>query len=324
MFLPRSLPVVFALATLLPLASCTPKLDASFKPPANQPRSYRVDAEQTVTSSLLGAEMVQKTRPQFDLSLLPTATDDAGAVTLRMTYDKVGLEQSNTVAGVSLDIGKLAGGDLPGEVADAVQGESLTARIGPKGEVLEVSGADEIARKVREAVSGQLQQGDRASDPRMQGLGKMLEQDDSLSGSFSEDQAKALLAGMFDFYPPAPLKAGETWTETGTLPGPGSPLADKKFTVVSIDGDRATVKFDHVIKPNPDAPPMSMGPLRGRVSLSGQASGTAELDRDTGWLQRLEEQGEVSGQMKMEGGAMMPGTLTIPVKRQWRATVAAQ
>lgn len=318
----KTVRIALAALILVPLSACAPKYEAKFKPAANEAKSYHIDTDQNVNMSLMGMQMKQQMRPQMDVTFTPTETAADGMVTVKMTYDDVKLQQSMSMGdqqAPGLDMGKLMG-DSATKVAEAVKGQSVTARIAANGEVIGVDGTRELSRKATEAAKAAMMEAFKGQNLPPEAMDQLQNQDDQ-SGPFAGDQVRSTLVEIFDYFPPKPVKKGDTWTENDTLPGPGSMLSEEKFTVAELDKDKAVIKFERTIKPNPDAPATPMGPMKGKLSLSGTSTGTAEVDVKTGWLLRLDEEGSLTGEMKMEGG-MMPGSMSIPMQQKWHTVVA--
>jgi hypothetical protein len=81
----------------------------------------------------------------------------------------------------------------------------------------------------------------------------------------------------------------------------------------------AVLAVESGIKSNLDAEPMDMGPVKLTMDISGEQSGTYELDESTGWIVSSRMTQNLSGDQIIESGPS--GTMTIPMSMEMTVTL---
>lgn len=108
--------------------------------------------------------------------------------------------------------------------------------------------------------------------------------------------------------PTDPVSIGDSWTDSTSMAGMPMSL-ETTYTLSSRQDGVAMIDVKSVI--GAEGATMEMGPMEMHVDLSGEQTGTMEVDEATGWTIRSRLEGEFSGFVTMEG---MPGGGGIPME----------
>jgi hypothetical protein len=138
----------------------------------------------------------------------------------------------------------------------ALVGQSLTMKMTPQGKITEVTGADELAKKLGAAIPGAEEQ-----------IKQQLKE--------TENQVGQLVAN----FPDKPVDNGDTWTAKMKMGGATPMTVDATYTLLDRTGDEALVGFD--------------GKIEG--ALTGTMTGTMHIDLKTGWTNSANMKMKVSG-----------------------------
>ena len=182
--------------------------------------------------------------------------DTDGNHTVKLTYDRMKMKMDGPVA-LEFDSAKKDGDFNPLTAAfGALVGQSLTMKMTPQGKITEVTGADELAKKLGAAIPGAEEQ-----------IKQQLKE--------TENQVGQLVAN----FPDKPVDNGDTWTAKMKMGGATPMTVDATYTLLDRTGEEALVGFD--------------GKIEG--ALTGTMTGTMHIDLKTGWTNSANMKMKVSG-----------------------------
>lgn len=130
----------------------------------------------------------------------------------------------------------------------------------------------------------------------------------ALTGGKSNAQANQMFENMFSVFPDAEVGVGESWEREMEMSADQGPMKMKmKYTVAKIEAESVTLDMDGTINGSSDD---QMG---GTVSMSGSVKGSLEVDRKSGWTNKVNmEQSLDMNTMGMKMSAV--NTITITSK----------
>lgn len=198
----------------------------------------------------------------FGMSFEVLDVDDEGVHTLKTTYDRVRVKISGGPQTIAYDSDSPGGGQDPmGQVFGAMVGSTLTLKVTPDGQTLDVQGMEEMADKMADKLPPQARAG---FEQQMEGM----------TNSFDQ---------MMSVLPRKPVDIRDTWSGSMNMAAdPNMPMkVDATYTLYDRKDGVAIVKVD--------------GKIKGGKGLSGTMKGTMRIDEKTGWT----EGGEMT--MNMEG-----------------------
>ena len=296
------------LAALALLPSCNPdKNKLLFRPEVQGSRVVNTTEAVSFSMNIVGMDMTMGYSRDASYIMTVKSIDDTGDTTLDVTYDVMRFEV-NGLEGLlggfqgMPNMPKLPGMDDPlglkalKEALNALKGETFTVRVNRHGEVLKVTGADAIAKKVTDGLKGP------ARGPAA-GMGE------GLVKGLGDEGTLAAMKSIFLVTPDKALNAGDSWQETLERDDLAVPMqADTAITV--RERSQGTLTLDLVSKYTLD---LSSGPLKetfagakGSTSITGQGSGVLSFEEATGWLREGVTTGKVSGSLSPVEGVQFP------------------
>lgn len=249
--------------------------------------SLRYEMTYSVDASVGGIDIKQEMLFAFTMGVQEIAEN--GVATIETRYDRVKLKMSGVMeAEYDSDAPKkeeekkegeegmpdIAG--MMGKMFGAMVGKSVTMKMNPRGEILEVKGFDKIMEEMTKAL------GDEAQ-------GEMLKQ------MMSEDQMKQMFQSGWAMLPDKPVAKGDTWDhkmET-KMAGVGTITMKNKLTLKELrnGGKDAVIKVDTKIEGKPDDE-------GGMVELTD-----GKMDSEIGWSLEKGRMESMTGTMTMKMAA---------------------
>jgi len=124
-------------------------------------------------------------------------------------------------------------------------------------------------------------------------------------------------------YTDSPVRVGGSWAR-GVVQSAGMTpmIRSESWTLTGRKEGRLTLQYAATVSPNPDARGVNMGFGTMSVELTGQITGTFQLEEATGWLVRADTTHQLEGTIKMTMAAMPGGGgMTMSLKTNKTGTV---
>lgn len=296
------------LAALALLPSCNPdKNKLLFRPEVQTSRVVNATNAVSFNMNIVGMDMTMGYSHDASYIMTVKRIDDQGDTTLDVTYDLMRFEV-NGLEGLlggfqgMPNMPKLPGMDDPlglkalKEAFNALKGETFTIRVNRHGEVLEVRGADAIAKKAADAL-------------KVSASGPAAGMSEGLVKGLGDEGTLAAMKSLFLATPDKALNPGDSWQETLERDDMAVPMqADTTITV--RERNQGILTLDLVSKYTLD---LSSGPLKeafagakGSMNIAGQGSGALSFEDATGWLREGVTTGKVSGSLSPVEGVQFP------------------
>ena len=198
--------------------------------------------------------------------------DSAGNRELKVTYDKFHIVTKDKDGNTETWDAEKAeeSEEQMDKVLNYIKGNSLLITVSPKGDVLNVTGTQQINDKIMSGLST-YSAGDRA---------KIQAQ---LSQLIGETFVKNNLQASFKLFPDSAIAVGSNWTRKAQPTGELTFDADNKFTLEGIADDVASVSAKAIIK-NVHSSGADMFGTGAQVDISGEQTGNFETNVKTGML----------------------------------------
>ena len=244
-------------------------------------------------------EMNQKMAMDFAFDV--QKVDEAGDATIKVIFQGISAEMESPMSETSYDAANPTEVDRPMMKGfAAIAGESYTMVVSESGKVKKVEGVKEMMSRIIESFELPDGQAKEIMKKRFENM-------------FGDQAAAEMMGQWFSMIPDRPVGVGDAWTKTISITA-GMPMTiDSKWTLKERKGGVAVLAVESVLKSNPDAGPMEMGPMKITMDISGEQSGTYELDESTGWIVRYRITQKISGEQIIEGGPAQDGSMTIPL-----------
>ncbi len=266
-------------------------------------KTYKMETviDQNITQTIEGTsqKMKQVIGNGFDYEVMEKDAD--GRVKIKVTYTSVYIKQESEMGSVEYD-----SKNPPAEIPPLAQsyaplvGLGFTAKISATGKVSEISGIEEMYDKL-------IAEMDFLSGSHRTAV------ENALKEQFGETAITEMMEKAMTMYCSKPVGVGDSWTSDYTLTQ-GMPLEMKnKWTLKERKAGIAFVDVKSKVSINPDAPGLDMGGVKIKYDVSGDQSGSLEIDESTGWVQSSKLTQQLSGTLVMDSNPMMPDGMSWPI-----------
>lgn len=221
----------------------------------------------------------------FDYSLY--VVDDKDSVkTLRTTFDRVKMEMSAGQVNIDVDTDEPQKDSVVDIRANpmgimsnmfyAMKGKSFEMKINNRGEVLSVTGLDELQQAMINSF------GD--DENVKQAMGQAFQ------SQFNEENIKKSFAQSFSIYPDKPVKVGDTWTKKMSMGGPMAADMNTTYKVKEINNGNVVLDLTSDLDMN---------------GTKGTSTGTMKVQPETGMV--------LDATLEQKVTAPMPMTITTKI-----------
>ena len=304
--MPRKTTLIAAAAVLLACVTFAHSQDTGkvqFRLRLQEGQSFRSETvnRQVITQSILGkdqkVDQTMGTTYRYDVQSV--APD--GTATIKVSYEAMKMAMDSPAGKVEYD-SKNPPAEIPSVAKGvaAMLGQSFTMQMNSRGQVTEVEGLGALLDRV-------LSHLDLPDEAAKEMTGKMLK------NQFGDDAMIGAMQLMMPTYPEEPVGGGDTWTKTTNVTM-GFPMQmENTYTLKSRAGGMATLAVQTKIRSDPDAEPVSMGPVQMTYNISGRRSGQVVLHETVGWTISSKMAMEFKGDVKVIGMPGMAEGTTWPI-----------
>ncbi|UCC11207.1 MAG: hypothetical protein JSW02_07565 [candidate division WOR-3 bacterium] len=209
----------------------------------------------------------------MDMRYEVTAQTEEGISTIQATYERVGFSQVGPFGTF-----EYRSWESPEEVPLAAQGfailvgKSIGMKMSSRGEVMAVTGIDEIIDAMLESLEMTVDDQTRA----------MLES--NFKRQFGESAVNENMSRMFAFYPEKPVGVGDSWGSTVKFATGIPMIIDAQYRMVGIKDGKVSLDVKSKIEPNKDERITQIMGMDMYYDIHGTQEGTIVLDSLSGWL----------------------------------------
>jgi hypothetical protein len=233
---------------------------------------YRID--QSTDSTMSGmpgmpeVNLNQVANQVFKLTVDDLTAD--GVVTLNQVFESMRMDFTTPAGKISIDSASPNAGAAPPEqiaqkIFSSLVGEPFKIVLAPSGKVEKIEGFTRLMDKMAATIPA-----DPAAAAAFQ----------QLKSGLSDGQMNAMFSQGFPQFPAKPIKPGDNWNTTLTLPNPalGTTITTIGLTLVSTDGGTAKLTGKVKVETDPKAPPPP-GMMGMKTELT-TANGDSEMQFD--------------------------------------------
>ncbi|MBM78496.1 MAG: hypothetical protein CL846_08440 [Crocinitomicaceae bacterium] len=182
-------------------------------------------------------------------------------------------------------------GTQTGIIADMFNGmigQSFTMKLSEKGEVTDVTGAENIFESMMKNI-----------DPELRSQMEAF-----MEGRYDAESMKSSIEQMVNIYPENPVKVGDSWTQKIKLESGGYPMIlNSKYTVTEIKQDEVLLYAEGLIYSEDGASIKNAGMEIG-INLEGSQTGNITINLQTGLAKKGEMHQKIEGTMEIMGQTM--------------------
>lgn len=259
---------------------------------------FRTSTDMVINQSNAGRTMETKQKIEIDQSQYVDDIDSQGNFNLKMTFETFRMKSEGEGFSVEYDSSKST--DTTSRNINplaSLVGQSFTVKMSPLGKIIEINDFDEIIGKLIDKT----------------GLSeeKIKEKEDALKKYLSEESVKQMMGNSM-VYPDYPVAVGDTWNGKIVTTSVAPMIVETTHRLKELKDGKALIELKSIISPNLDSHPMETDGKTISLLLSGEISGTTEVDEKTGWIVHITSNQKISGEVKIEDTARKTG-LSIPM-----------
>lgn len=321
--------LLFAAAVVI--NGCSRPVDLRFHPLPTEARAVRVTMDQKVSVSVMGQNKDMSTSNTTAYTFKVDSVDPNGVASVTVTVDEMDLGASGgfneMLSGMT---GAAAGDSLTAEKL-GLKGKSFTMKVAPDGQVDQVAGmssvVEEVSKKLVEETKKQLANMKLPAEAQaMQGMmsqmqGMITEMvETQIRRTIGDAAMQESMGDLLTMYTTTPVRVGDTWTR-GVVRSQGMypSISSETWKLVENKDGIAKLEFQSQITPNNNAPAMTFAGMSIQMLLSGQSSGTVELETANGWLTKSSSTHQIDVQMKLP--VQIPGMGDMTTKVSGTVTI---
>ena len=292
-----STPILYlGLCSGLFLTACGQSFTPQFKPNVGDRRSIQQDDLLTMNIQMMGTNMPMTLSNSNAWMCEVTEVQDNGEVTLKLTAQQMridlGMDILKNLPGGGIDLSFLD------KAQNALKGQSFTVKLNPAGEILAMEGVDAITRHM-------------VAEVPLPGAAMGMQPAAMLEEYFGEPMFRKLVEAWMAPYQPISDKATQTWTRRGSDDF-GMVRADytQTYTLTGTENGLAKLSFEKTYQGGSGG----SGALAGlpiQIAPKGSATGTLEMELDTGWIKSMYTEINMTVNSTMEG---MPDGMSVEMQ----------
>lgn len=156
-------------------------------------------------------------------------------------------------------------------INNTLAGSKFSVKMKENGEVISISGIDEVYKKVEKAVTPLI----KDANHRKQFM-------EYFKTGFNENMIKGEFEKGINILPKKGVKIGESWTETENIDEAGKIKSTITYTLEKVENGVAEVSIKGGIPKKSDK--QTQNGITGTISVEGTQSGKMQIDEKTGWI----------------------------------------
>ncbi|HOP04372.1 MAG TPA: DUF6263 family protein [Tenuifilaceae bacterium] len=260
---------------------------------------YRSENSQVITQTVQGMNQVVDQSQIVEYTIHVADSDGDGNVLVDIVYNRIVVEI--TANGMEMKFDSDSNNESANQNPQfmgfaALVGKSLRANISPLGEVLEVTGVEEMLEKMLTQIAG-----DNA--------GMKAQLKTMLDSNFSEDAVKQMFSGSFIEFPEGSIKENKSWSNNHSIKNQFTLKVMNNYTLKGIDEKIASIDYTSTLNTIPGDKTMMQG-MEMVFNLMGTQSGNIKVDVYTGKIVETTQKQNITGNVAADMGGQ---TMNIPM-----------
>lgn len=276
--MPKTIYLVMIIASL---SSCKAPLSLTLNLPENERFQYEITNRSNTSSHMMGMDIEVGTDQVMDMAMTAVGKTPAGDTRVEVVYTDI---RSNVITPQGNDSYDSKSDEqqfsTQTPVYEAMLNHPFTITYSSNGKIVEVAGMEEMFENMFASFPPEM----RANMEQLVGGGMMTE----------------MLNNMTLFYPPGPVKIGDSWQVDNAFEIGG--MSMKVETIYSLskrENGQAFLDVTGVVFTDPDSDGMELNGMTLQYDLEGTQTGTLVIDEAIGWMQAMEMFTEMGGVMNM-------------------------
>lgn len=270
----------------------------------------KVLTDQRITQTVMDQKTTGKEKIGVTYSYTGESNDPNGDMLIKVVYHAFMQEIESAQGKMSYNSANPADKDNPfAKLYSSLLNKGFKMKITPSGKVLQLSGVDELLKGLVNSM-----------DLPPQADKKQVEQ--MVKMQFGDNSIKEMMENLMQVYPDNPVAIGDSWSRTFTLTKGFPAILENVWTLKEVKNGRAIVSQLTKIK-GMNLPEQKDGPPAPKYKISGEQSGTFEIDMASGWVQKSLLNQKISGKIEVAKSAQVKQAMTIPISMESTITTEA-
>ncbi|MDX9846133.1 MAG: DUF6263 family protein [Tenuifilaceae bacterium] len=263
---------------------------------------YSSSTEQVITQTIGAMKQVINQNQVFEYTIGVTSKLPNGNMQAKITFTRIAIDMETQGMSMKFDSEKKDDGPVANPqflVFGALINKSVSATITPLGNIVEVTGIEELRKQMLSETAGQAQ----------------IEQ--TIGAAISQDAIKQMFGGAFISYPEKGIKAKSTWTDNQTIENQFTLNIINSYSVLSMDANEVKLSLSATMSTIPGNKSNMMG-MQVTYNLFGTTSGNLTINPKTGMISESFMEQSINGNI---AGDMMGQKMDIPMVITSKTTV---
>lgn len=289
---------------LLPLSS---QAQLRYKLKVGEKYGLKQNSTQDIVQNIQGMSQTIKNTIGGDIGITITSKD-AGVYSSDIVFESLLFKMESTMFSMSYDSSdENQEENMISKAFDAVVGYSFKMKFDQRGNILEVTGFDDLAKVIAEKYGTDSQSLNMAQE--------------SVKGQFSNESMKQNLRSMLIVYPEEKLSSGSSWSNTIKMNGAMPMNSEFNYQVKSINSSVVEISANGNMATEEGFAKEQNG-MTQHFNLSGEVALNASIDANTGWPQKMTQNQNLDGVVAIES-AQLPAPMEIPMTIESVSTFTA-
>jgi len=250
----------------------------SFNPGNNDKFDMKSEVKIKIVQSMMGQEMEINMNSNIDnLYEITNGSGENKEVKIKYNKLKTGMEMMGQT--ITMDSDSPDKDDPKNKIYNMLKESEITALVKPNGDIVELKGVDELAKKF-----------ENFSEAELQGVKNYIEKD-AIKSSFEQS---------FKWYPEKEVKVGDAWTTVTTISSPYELKSNNNYTLIKVENNVGylTVKSDVTTD---GSKKMQSNGMELEINLTGKNEGEMQVDMKSGMPVSSNIVQNLSGKMEIMG-----------------------
>lgn len=268
------------------------KADLALRLPEGAAKTLKKSQDLTSTTQMMGQNTEEKQRTLTTMTFQVQQVDREGVTTASVTTD-IGQNLLDSMLEM-----------VPKESLQEVSAATVTAVIGPKGDVRSVTGMAPVVEQLLVQVQKVLDEQFKQMPPQtaaMMGaqIDKTREGVNTAIRTMAGDEAvRKNLDALLGFYPAEPVAVGDRWSRTYEVMMPVPMQAQTEYTLMERGGGLANMDFKTTYTPLAGHG-LDLGLMKMEFQLGGSETGSLQVSEETGWISAVSSTIDLTGVVDM-------------------------
>ena len=263
---------------------------------------YQSTTDQVITQTVGAMKQVINQKQIFEFKIAVTNKLPNENIQAKITFTRIAVDMETQGMSMKFDSDKKDEGPAANPqflVFGAMINKSVSATITPIGNIVEVTGIEELRKQMLAETAGQAQ----------------IEQ--TIGAAISQDAIKQMFGGAFINYPEKGIKAKSTWTENQTIENQFTLNMINSYSVLAMDENGVKLSLSATMSTIPGNK-SNMMVIQVTYNLFGTTSGNLTINPKTGMILESFMEQSINGNIT---GDMMGQKMDIPMVITSKTTV---